>query len=413
MSANNQKPLNIIIMGPLTFPRPDASTSRVTAYAKGMIENGAQVKVLCVRPAGQSEIAPEGDFQGIPYRYSAGVTTYQKSRFKQIYLEIKALFAAIVLLARFHRQRRIDAILFYAAHIYHEITFSCLAKLMGITVLKDVCEYPFYFDRSTNLKLKIKGYLYERLVFPFFDALIIMTHALEDYCKPFLRKSARYLMVPIMVDPARFENVEPVNITGRYIAYCGDPYGTKDGVDILLDAFSKITDKHPDVKLYIIGNTVDRRDPDFLKRLQQKIDIKCGSERVILTGRLDSQDVPRYLVRACALVLARPRSVQAQYGFPTKLGEYLATGNPVVVTDVGEISDFIKDEDNGFMVQPGDANAFAEKLDYVLSNPQHARQIGLKGRSLALTVFNYQQHGPRLIEFIKGLRQKRNNSQNQ
>ena len=405
MVRKHQEPLNILIVGPLNFPRPGATTSRVTAYAKGMIACNAKVRMLCVRPAGHGEIPPEGCAEGIPYIYSAGVTVYQKSRMKQVYLEIKALFAAIVLIVGFHRQQKIDAILFYSAHIYHEVIFSCLAKLLGISVMRDICEYPFYYDRSTNLKLTIKGYLYERLVFPIFDALIIMTRALEEYCRPFLRKKARYLMVPIMVDPARFETVEPLAVKGRYIAYCGNPYGTKDGVDILIEAFSMIADKHPDVQLYIIGDTSDRRDPDFLKRLQQKIDVKCGPERVVLTGQVAYTEIPRYISGACALVLARPRSIQARYGFPTKLGEYLATGNPVVVTDVGEISDFIKDGENGFMTEPGDAAAFARKLDYVLSNPEEARQVGLKGRSLALNVFNYRQHGPRLIEFIDELRQ--------
>lgn len=403
MPANNQKSLNIVIVGPLNFPRSGPSTSRVTAYAKGMIENGAQVRVLCVRPAGLGEVPPQGCTQGIPYIYTAGVTTYQKSRLRQAYMEIKALFAAMVLLVKFHRLQKIDAVLFYAAHIYHEVIFSCMAKLMGITVIRDICEYPFYFDRSHNLKLKIKGYLYEWLVFPFFDAVIVITRALDEYCKPFLRKKARSLMVPIMVDPARFENVEPKPIAGRYIAYCGDPYGTKDGVDILIEAFSKIADKYPDVKLYIIGDTTDRHSQGLLKKLQQTIETKFSPDRVILTGRVSAQDVPRYICGAIALVLARPQNVQAQYGFPTKLGEYLATGNPVVVTDVGEIADFIKDGDNGFMAAPGDADAFAHKLDEVLSNLDRAHQVGLKGRQLALTVFNYHQQGSRLIDFIKEL----------
>ena len=48
------------------------------------------------------------------------------------------------------------------------------------------------------------------------------------------------------------------------------------------------------------------------------------------------------------LVLARPDNIQAKGGFPTKLGEYLATGNPVVVTKVGEIPNYLIDGVNAF-----------------------------------------------------------------
>jgi glycosyltransferase involved in cell wall biosynthesis len=401
MKNGKNKNVHILIVGPLNFPRPGAPTSRVTAYAKGMIKAGADVEILCVRPVGDTKIPSQGTAEGIGYAYSAGVTVYQKSKIRQFYYELKALIAAIRMIVEYHREKKVDAILFYAAHIYHEVIFSILARLLKITVMRDICEYPFYYDRTHNLKLRIKGYLYERLVFRLFDGLIIMTRALEDYCRPFLRKDARYLMVPIMVDWARFENVEPVTVEGRYIAYCGDPSGTKDGVDILIEAFCKIASRHTDVKLYIIGDTANRRAPDFLKKLQKEIDNRYGHGRIVLTGRVEYADVAKYLCGACALVLSRPRSVQARYGFPTKLGEYLATGNPVVVTDVGEISDYVQDGDNGFMTEPGDASAFASKLDYVLSNTEHARQVGLKGQALAREKFDYRCHGARLIEFVK------------
>ena len=59
--------------------------------------------------------------------------------------------------------------------------------------------------------------------------------------------------------------------------------------------------------------------------------------------------MPKYLCNAKLLALARPDSIQAQGGFPTKLGEYLATGRPVVVTKVGEIPDYLEDGVNAFL----------------------------------------------------------------
>jgi glycosyltransferase involved in cell wall biosynthesis len=396
--AKEQK-INVVILGPLVFPRACAPTSRVMAYAKGMLENGADVTIICVRPVGNTAITPTGTAQGVEYVYSAGVTQYHKNKLVQIFYELKGLFFAIAMVISRHHRKKIDALLLYATYAHQELIFAIIARLFGIKIMRDLCEYPFYYDRSKNYKLKIRGYLYERIVFPRFDALITISIALLDYSKPFLNRKARYLMIPIMVDTRRFEI--DIESPEKYIAYCGDPGGYKDGVDILIDAFSKIAGKYPDIKLYIIGDTANRGDPDFLKRLQKNVDEKCGYGRIVLTGHVDYDTVPRYLCGAYALVLARPQSVQAKYGFPTKLGEYLATGNPVLVTDVGEIGNYIKDGLNGFIAKPGDVEAFALKLDYILANPDIAKQAGRKGKALASDAFDYNKHGRRLVEFIK------------
>ena len=49
------------------------------------------------------------------------------------------------------------------------------------------------------------------------------------------------------------------------------------------------------------------------------------------TGRTSPEVMPQILTDASILALARPNNVQSQNGFPTKLGEYLATGNPVAI----------------------------------------------------------------------------------
>jgi glycosyltransferase involved in cell wall biosynthesis len=396
---NKEQKINVVILGPLVFPRACAPTSRVMAYAKGMLENGADVTIICIRPVGNTAIAPAGNANGIDYVYSAGVTQYRKNKLVQVFYELKGLFFAIAMVVNRHRRKRIDALLLYATYAHQELIFAVLARLLSIKIMRDLCEYPFYYDRSKSLKLKIKGYLYERIVFPRFDALITITKTLLYYSRPFLGRKARYLMIPIMVDISRLEI--DIKSDEKYIAYCGDPGGTKDGVDILIEAFSRIAGKYPDVKLYIIGDTANRGDPDFLKRLQKTIDKKCGQGRIVLTGHVDYNTVPGYLCGAYALVLSRPQSIQAQYGFPTKLGEYLATGNPVVVTDVGEIGDYIKDGLNGFITKPSDVEAFASKLDYVLANPDIAKQAGCKGKTLAMEAFDYNKHGHRLVEFIR------------
>ena len=65
------------------------------------------------------------------------------------------------------------------------------------------------------------------------------------------------------------------------------------------------------------------------------------------------------------MALARPTNKQAEGGFPTKLGEYLATGNTVVVTNVGEIGEFLHDKVNAFVSDPDSPEKNFVKLFWI------------------------------------------------
>jgi len=113
------------------------------------------------------------------------------------------------------------------------------------------------------------------------------------------------------------------------------------------------------------------------------------SDRIIFTGQLDRKSVIEKINSAYCLVLERPDNIQAKYGFPTKLGEYLSTGKPVIVTSVGDIPLFLKDGENAYISKPDDVVAFANKLNDCLSDPFKASYIGKKGEKLVYREFNY------------------------
>jgi hypothetical protein len=58
---------------------------------------------------------------------------------------------------------------------------------------------------------------------------------------------------------------------------------------------------------------------------------------------------------------------------------------------------------NAFVAEPDSATAFAEKLDFILSNTAIAQQVGLSGREVALSTFTYKVQSKRIVEFIAQL----------
>jgi len=123
-------------------------------------------------------------------------------------------------------------------------------------------------------------------------------------------------------------------------------------------------------------------------------------DRVILTGKISYDSVPSYLKKSRTLALSRPNTMQAHYGFPSKLGEYLATSNPVVVTDVGEIKQYLSDGVSAMIAKPGDISEFAEKINFLIENPCEAQRIGQNGRQVALERFNADTNAAALSDYF-------------
>jgi glycosyltransferase involved in cell wall biosynthesis len=66
----------------------------------------------------------------------------------------------------------------------------------------------------------------------------------------------------------------------------------------------------------------------------------------------------------------------------------MATGTPVIGSEVGGIPDVIEDQVRGFLVPPDDEHALSEKLGRILKNPDQARAMGRRGRAFAEQFFS-------------------------
>jgi glycosyltransferase involved in cell wall biosynthesis len=399
--------LRIFYVTKAPFPNGMAPTNRIMSCARGCGEAGAEMTVVVLIPtetesAGIANREPSGISEEIRYVYSSGETVRSKSFVGRRVHDMWGFLNGLRFIWKEHSSRRVDALVMYAANSpLHILTFFILSRLLGITFLQDRNEFPHFLLKRTSILARPYEKLYASTMFRTFDGILVMTGVLWRYLEPRMRRSAKQLLVPMTVEPDRFlDSREPSPFHFPYVAYCGAPAGNKDGVPILIEAFSLIASKWTQFKLVIIG---DHSNPAVRRSLEEFAERFGVSDRVVFTGTVPRTAMPAYLCHATTLALARPRSLQAEGGFPTKLGEYLVTGNPVVVTAVGEIPDYLKHKESAFIAEPDSARDFADTLDHVLSNPDEAAEVGDKGRQVALEHFNYRVQGANIVEFIQQL----------
>lgn len=359
----------------------EAWTNRILAYAKGFAELGEEVVIYYLIPD-KNRTKYTIDIPGVKV-----VDLWEKDGF--IARKFR-LWAFVKNLLRFKNEVRAgDKVFLYGGYDYQ------LWIAMKIrTYAKVFCEITEHPDINGTSKSRFMLFdineCLKRL-----DGLFVISKALKDYYVGLGLDEDRVHVVNMFVDTNRFRGLCKNNVQ-KYITYCGAVSYDKDGADILIEAFTKFHKIHPDYKLKIIGKGVTPNVIPKLQILTKKNDIENS---VDFTGPIPPSEIPQVLYNATILALARPNNLQAQNGFPTKLGEYLATGNPVVVTRVGEIPLFIKDKENGVLSAPN-ADDFAKQLCWVADNPKLAKEVGSNGRKLALNEFSYKTESQKVLLVI-------------
>ena len=269
-----------------------------------------------------------------------------------------------------------------------------LLKKKGIKVFAERTEHPFVVQ---SRRLNTRNYLEacKKL-----DGLFVISTPLREYFISEGFSADKVHIVNMTVDASRFTGLKKQSTPYRYIAYCGTASNNKDGVDELIKAYSVVHKRHPDVYLYIIGKALKEKDDSGNMQLVKDLGLL---DEVVFTGILPTTEMPQILKNAEIVALARPDSLQAQCGFPTKLGEYLLTENPVVITEVGDIPKFLEDGKTALLAELRDAQQFAEKIIWALEHPQEAAVIGKKGAEVAMREFNCITETKKIVDVINDI----------
>lgn len=398
--VNEGKHPEIVIIGKTSFPVSSASSNRILTICKGFINAGATVSVysfgLSRLPLSVEGKNSSGSISGIKWMFfNKRVTAFKCKILNGVYLLLGQIKGYPLLLFRYLNKKP----LFFTSQ-------TGLGYIIPLWILSRICcgriilfrsEFPAHKIRKKYFTRIVESYIYP-ITISRFDAMLLMTDKLRKYFKKWAGKNAVIEIIPLSVDLNMFNTTTESPFSFPYIAYCGSITNAKDGLDILIRCFFSIHEKFPDIRLVIIGGGSDLNSlKSFASSIFQE------KEKVIFTDIVDHSKIPQYLLNARILALARPKSIQAEGGFPSKLGEYLATGKPVIVTDTGEISKYLVDKVNARIAEPDNESDFTKKLKWLLENPEEAEKIGINGRETAMNNFDMNKIGVNILKTLNEL----------
>ncbi len=167
----------------------------------------------------------------------------------------------------------------------------------------------------------------------------------------------------------------------------------KKGFDILLRAAARLTFPFT---LEIIGDGPER---SRLAQLREHLGL---TDRVRLRSGITHADLPAAYANAHVVVVPSviDRSGDRD-GLPNVLLEAMATGRPVVASDVSAISSAISSGDNGMLVAPGDVDALVATLTRLANQPDFCRELGRRARQRMAFHFDLRTCSERFCDFIE------------
>jgi glycosyltransferase involved in cell wall biosynthesis len=289
-------------------------------------------------------------------------------------------------------------IILYDGISLDNVFFILLGKFLNYRSLIDIVEdYSLHEEKISRLhalklklNLKIEDYFLSMV-----DGVIVLSSYLETKFLKKVKKDIKIINIPVSAGNLEFNPKIRKKISDRpfKFVYCGT-YGKKDGIEILLEAFNIVSKKYTEISLILSGKS---------KTGIEELLNKYENPNIKFVGYIPEEKYYEFLADADALCMTRINSGYANAGFPFKLGEYLATGKPVITTDVSDVSNYLVNKIDAIIAEPSNVKSLSEALEYVILNPDESYKIGLNGRKKAFEFFNPQKNGSLLLRFLDSI----------
>lgn len=368
--------------------------------AKGLVEAGANVRVLIPWHTENSQkplnMLSYGEVDGFSYRYTTGTPIVPKSKFSRICGIFHAMCSTGYYLFSKKRRGELDAVIYYGNHTENQFIYSILCIFLHIPFVSYLVEWFPAIPHKNQLR-KIYDYLFIFLSIRTSSALVVISNYLENrikktYGRP--KKNLPYLRSSILTDPSAWEKVRPEKRSKPYILYCADLNAYYHDACFLIDSFSQAD--IPETVLLFLGNASQKTTQKLIDRVRRN---NIQSKFEMITHYVPSNKLFSLYAGAEALLAPLHNNTRSIARFPSKIADYLMAARPVVSCAVGEVAEYLKDNETAFLSEPDSISKYAHTIMRALTSKDR-EQIAIQGKNLAIKSFDYHVRGKHLVNFI-------------
>lgn len=166
------------------------------------------------------------------------------------------------------------------------------------------------------------------------------------------------------------------------------------GVNILIQAIKKISDRD-DFKLLIIG------DGSLKDSYQSLVDSLGLARKVTFVGHIPDNILPKFYNVADIFVLP---SIDKSEAFGIVSLEAMASGVPVIASDLPGVRSVVDKRKTGLLVKPGSVDNLADMIEFLIKNPKICKSYGKAGRDKVLNNYTWEKIGYKLDNLVRSIK---------
>lgn len=238
--------------------------------------------------------------------------------------------------------------------------------------------YPSYEKKNLFSKswLDREKSIYHNATMNFTYSTNIRKSIINDYGCPSEKVKCVYAgsNVPIVRTPVLNND----NYSNKNIIFVGVYWERKGGPE-LLKAFEKVMQIHRNAQLTIVGCSP-----------------KISSANCNVVGKIKVEELDKYYLSSSVFCLPTKREP-----FGIVFLEAMMHKLPIVSTRIGALPDFVTEDKNGYLVEPGNIDQLAEALIKLLDDPQKCKSFGEAGFNKVKDKYTWDRVGERLKEYIE------------
>ena len=216
---------------------------------------------------------------------------------------------------------------------------------------------------------------------------------MKTVVKAVKRLPDNHQVIYLGVDPQWATNVSGVeyDLPKKYILTLAWALPIK-GPDIAIGAFAKLVNEYPDIHLVMTASgPIENELGELIKELGIR-------DKVMRLGEIPLHHLPHIYQKALFGVIPSRNE-----GFPVVSLEFQLFKKAIIASNVGGLPESIVDGFNGYLVPPGDVDALAEKMKYLMDNPAVCRRLGENGFDHVRSHFDQEMMAENFQQFLKSI----------
>lgn len=374
----------VLYIGGFELPDKNAAAHRVLNNAKILRDIGYNVKFLGVDKSNNGSKIKEQDVQGFEY--------WAIPRAKSTMSELRYYFSISFFKKMIKKNNDVKIVICYNYQSGAFLRIKSYCKKNNIKLIADCTEWYTSANKIRSIDSNIRmSYIQKNI-----DGVICISSYLESYYKNHIHT----ILLPPLVDKSEekwgYESID-FGDNKLHFVYSGTPGKNKDKLNLIIDVLDELSNGF---RLHIIGISKEQ----YLSAYPEHADnLEKLSGIVDFVGRVSHTESFKYVKSADFVIFIRESTRTNNAGFPTKYVESSSAGTPVITTKTSDLGEYIKQGENGFIIDGYDKKAIYEALEKVMMLSENEMSAIKEYCRAHKDDFDYKKFVYQMDEFVKAV----------